>query len=127
MEAELTTWHFLVALVAFALLGAIGHAVRGLVNPLPDRLSDSPTLDMLISDGYSASDHFLGVEYDDFGYYRLDSLKNLKISVVLSVIGGALAIAFCEGADIQTAHYMNMAASWLGELFQQRMAEIGLG
>jgi hypothetical protein len=127
MEAELTTWHFIAALAAFALFGAIGHAVRGLVNPVPDRLSDSPMLDMLISDGYSASDHFLGVEYDDFGYYRFDSLKNLKISVVLSIIGGALAIAFCEGADIQTAHYMNMAAEWVASLFEQRMAELGLG
>jgi hypothetical protein len=126
MEAELTTLHLVIALAAFALFGAIGHVVRGMVNMWPDRLSDSAALDLMVSNGYSLTDHFLSVEYDDYGYYRLDSLKNLQISVVLSIIGGGLVMALSEGADVQTAQLMNIAGEWLTSLFQERLSEIGI-
>lgn len=51
--AEAATWHYAVALAVLALMGALAHVVRAVFNVLPDRLSDRPLMDLLISDGYS--------------------------------------------------------------------------
>ena len=76
---EASTWHYAVAFVLFVLLGAVGHVVRALFNVYPDRLSDKPLLDLAISDGYDWSDRIFGTEYDDAGYYRLDSWQCLPV------------------------------------------------
>ena len=108
----------------FALLGALGHVLRGSVNFYPDRLSDSPSMDFLISDGFDLSDYLFGTEYDDYGYYRLDSRKNLRISVTSSVFGGILALVLCEGLGLQIAAAMNQAAEAFAELVRLRFSSL---
>ena len=82
MPAEAATWHYFVAAAIFALLGAIGHVCRAVFNVLPDRITDRPLMDLPLSSGYNLPDLLFGTEYDDNGYYRLDSLKNFGISVM---------------------------------------------
>ncbi|MBX9466731.1 MAG: hypothetical protein KL839_02160 [Rhizobium sp.] len=79
--AEAAARHYVVALAVFALLGAPGHVSRAVFNLLPDRLSDRPVVDLVISDGYSWADMIFKTEHDDAGYYRLDSLHNLRLAV----------------------------------------------
>ena len=71
--------YYLLAGVVFALLGAAAHVCRAVVNIYPDRLSDKPWLDMAISDGYDLNDRVLGTEYDEAGFYRLDSRRNALV------------------------------------------------
>lgn len=116
------SWHFFAFLALLAAFGVLGHVVRGFVNPLPDRLSDSDGLDIILSDGYSMNDRMFGTEYDDYGYYRLDSIKNLKISVVLSMAAGAIAFLFCGN---ELAHSFAWAAdnavTWCWDLMVYRV------
>lgn len=121
----LYSWHFFAYLALLAALGVLGHVLRGFVNPLPDRLSDCESMDMVLSDGYNWNDRLFGTEYDDYGYYRLDSMKNLKISVMLSMIGGAIIYLFC-GPEVAHAFAWaaNNAASWTWDLMVYRVQNL---
>lgn len=88
METELATWHFIVAGIIFVVLGALAHVVRAVFNVFPDKLSDTPAVNVLVSSDYSWGDYLIGTEFDDGGYYRLDSLKNLRLSVTYWLIAG---------------------------------------
>lgn len=124
METELATWHFVVAGVIFALLGAIFHVTRSVFNVFPDKLSDTPAVNILVSSDYSWADHFWGTEFDDAGYYRLDSLKNLRLSVIFSVLGGLGAMLLVDGAGIGIATLIESGAGAFADLFWQRVAEL---
>lgn len=119
-------WHYLVAGGALALLGAIGHVGRAVFNMFPDRLTDKPWSDMLLSNGYNIDDHIFGTEYDDAGYYRLDSLKNLRGYVLAMVIGGWAAMLLVPHASGFVAHVINESAVWLWKLFLFRLDEAGV-
>ena len=126
MPAEAATWHYFVAAGLFALLGAIGHVCRAVFNVLPDRITDKPLLDLPLSDGYDLPDLLFGTEYDDNGYYRLDSLKNFRISCMLSTIGGLLVMLFSPGASGAVAWLIDSGLSALWNLFLYRLQNTGL-
>ncbi|MEP2980048.1 MAG: hypothetical protein ABJO86_11220 [Lentilitoribacter sp.] len=86
--------HYAAALTIAAIFGFVAHVVRGFVNPYPDKLSDSAVLNIAVSDDYSLSDHWFGVEFDAYGYYELYSMKNLKLSVYGCVFGCFVLMAF---------------------------------
>lgn len=44
-----------------------------------------------------------GTEYDDAGYYRSDSLKNLRIACSIVVVAGIGTMLFVEDASILMA------------------------
>jgi hypothetical protein len=94
METELATWHFVVAALAFALFGVGFHVCRAVFNLFPDKLSDTAAVNIFVSSGYGWADHVFGTEYDDAGYYRLDSLKNLRLTVGFCLLGGMGAMLF---------------------------------
>lgn len=124
METELATWHFAVAGILFGLLGVLSHIVRAVFNLYPDKLSDTPIVNIMVSDGYSLGDHFWGTEYDDAGYYRLDSLKNLRLSVVFSVIGGLGVMLFADGTGLGVAKLIDAGLNGLVDLFWYRVAKV---
>lgn len=86
--------HYIAALTIAAIFGFVAHIVRGFVNPYPDKLSDNAVLNIAISDDYSLSDHWFGVEFDAYGYYELYSVKNLKLSVYGCMFGCFVLMAF---------------------------------
>ncbi|MEM7301468.1 MAG: hypothetical protein AAF468_10330 [Pseudomonadota bacterium] len=104
----------------FILFGCLAHVVRATFNPFPDRISDSNTVNILFSSGYSMGDHIFGTEYDDLtGYYRLDSLKNLQLSVYFSLIFGFVCVLGIPGIwDLFVA-----GNQWLGEWVVMRLGE----
>jgi hypothetical protein len=115
--------YYLLAGALFALFGLVAHVSRAIFNVYPDRLSDKPLMDMAVSDGYDASDRLFGTEYDEAGFYRLDSLRNLNIAVLSTLALGwgsmllstEIALTFTSGADAVFA--------WVGELFMRRLSE----
>jgi hypothetical protein len=126
VPAEAATWHYFVAAAIFALIGAIGHVCRAVFNVFPDRITDRPLLDLPLSSGYDLSDLLFGTEYDDYGYYRLDSLKNFRISCMLSTAGGLFAMLFLPGVSGAVAWMIDSSLSGLWNLFLYRLREAGL-
>jgi hypothetical protein len=126
MTEDAATWHYIVAFAFFLLLGAIGHIVRAVFNVLPDRLSDKPMMDLVISDGYNMDDHVFGTEYDDGGYYRLDSWRNLRNASLLSGFGGLAVMLFSEGASKVIARGIDTALAFLWDLFLYRLDTVSL-
>ncbi|MCY0096177.1 hypothetical protein [Hoeflea ulvae] len=124
METELATWHFVVAGVIFAIFGVLAHTVRAVFNVFPDKLSDTPAVNILVSSDYSWGDYLWGTEFDDAGYYRLDSLKNLRLSVVFSVMGGLGVMVLVDGAGLGIATLIEAGISGFVDLFWQRIAEL---
>ena len=124
MIEEAATWHYAVAFVLFLILGAVGHVCRTVFNVLPDRLSDKPMLDLVISDGYDTSDHLFGTEYDDAGYYRLDSWRNFRNATLLCGFGGLAVMLFSDGASGAIARGIDMSLAWLWDLFLYRLQNL---
>lgn len=124
METELATWHFVVAGMIFALFGVLAHVIRAVFNVFPDKISDTPMVNILVSSDYSWADHLWGTEFDDGGYYRLDSLKNLRLSVTFSVFGGLAAMLLIDGAGLGIATLIEMGISGFVDLFWQRIADL---
>ena len=124
METQAYLWHYIIAGVLLALLGEISHVCRAVFNIFPDRLSDKPMMDMLISDGYNLNDMIFGTEYDDAGYYRLDSLKNLRNSVVATLLGGWATMLLVPGASGLAAEAIDESLAWLWRLFLYRLSDI---
>ncbi|MCV3764827.1 hypothetical protein [Rhizobium sp. TRM95796] len=119
-------YHFAIAGLGFCLIGAAAHATRAIFNVLPDRLSDNDRMDMILSDGYSLGDKIFGTEYDDAGYYRLDSLRNLKNSVAATLIGGWAAMLLTPGLSASIARGVEWAEDWLWDLFLHRLETLTL-
>lgn len=124
METELATWHFVVAGFVFALFGVITHVIRAVFNVFPDKISDTPAVNIWVSNGYGWADHLWGTEFDDAGYYRLDSLKNLRLSVVFSVFGGLAAMTLIDGAGLGIATLIEAGFHGFVDLFWQRIADL---
>jgi hypothetical protein len=119
MTALLGLGYYLLAGVVFALMGAVGHVLRAVVNVYPDRLTDKPWLDMAISDGYDLNDRVLGTEYDEAGFYKRDSSHNLLIAVILTVAPGWGAMLFSTDVAMLFAQGVDDATGWLGDLFMR--------
>lgn len=118
---EAATWHYVVAVGLFALVGAVGHVVRAVFNILPDRLSDRPMMDLAISDGYSWQDMIFKTEYDDAGYYRLDSLHNLRLAVCWAMFSGFLILLLAPDASRFAAYWIDFGLAALVDLFWYRV------
>ena len=121
MFEEASTWHYAVAFVLFLLLGAVGHVARAVFNVYPDRLSDKPMLDLAISDGYDWNDRIFGTEYDDAGYYRLDSWRNFRNATLGSGFVGLAFMLLSDGASGVIAHGIDVSLAWLWDLFLYRL------
>lgn len=126
METELATWHFIVAGIIFAAFGTLAHIVRAVFNVYPDKLSDTPAVNILVSNDYGWADHLWGTEFNDAGYYRLDSLKNLRLSVIFSVFGGLAAMLLIDGAGIGIASLIDAGLGGFVDLFWRRVAELSV-
>lgn len=126
MAAEAHLWHYAIAGLAFVLFGAVGHISRAIFNIFPDRLSDKPWMDMLISDGYSFGDYLFGTEYDEAGYYELYSLKNLRMYVIGALGGGWCMMLVMPGVSGMVAGVINQAAAALWDLFLYRLQNVHL-
>lgn len=126
MVTQAYLWHYIVAGILFAVLGIAGHVCRAVFNVFPDRLSDNPRMDMLVSDGYNLGDHLFGTEYDDAGYYKLDSWVNLRNAMIFTLIGGWAVMLIVPGASGAMAYAINESAKWLWELFLYRLREVGI-
>jgi hypothetical protein len=124
METQAYLWHYLVAGAVLVLIGALAHIVRAVVNIYPDRLSDRPLMDMMLSDGYDLGDRIFGTEYDDAGYYKLDSVRNLRNSVAATLVGGWAAMLLAPGLSGFVAQGINTAILWTWELFLYRLGDI---
>jgi hypothetical protein len=116
--------YYFLAGVLLALLGTIGHVIRAVANVYPDRLSDKPWLDMAVSDGYDLNDRLFGTEYDEAGFYRLDSARNLTIAVFSALAVGWGTMLFSTEAAVLFAQAADQAFAWLGDLFMRRLAEL---
>jgi hypothetical protein len=103
-------------------LGALAHICRAIFNVFPDKLSDTPAVNILVSSDYGWADHWRGTEFDDGGYYRLDSLKNLRLSVIFTVLGGLAAMLLVDGAGLGIAQLIEAGAGAFVDLFWQRVA-----
>ena len=121
METELATWHFIAAGIIFAAFGALAHVCRAVFNVFPDKISDTPAVNVFVSNDYSWGDYLWGTEFDDAGYYRLDSLKNLRLSVVFTVFGGLAAMLLVDGAALGIARLIETGAGAFVDLFWQRI------
>ncbi|MBW3096108.1 hypothetical protein [Pseudohoeflea coraliihabitans] len=124
MEVEQATWHYAVAMAAFALFGAAAHVVRAVCNLFPDKISDTAVVNILVSRGYGWADHLFGSEFDEGGYYRLDSSKNLKLSVAFTVAGGMLVLLASEEAAQGMSVIVETGCEALIALFRLRVEEI---
>jgi len=124
MELDIATWHFVFAAIGFAVLGLVAHIVRAVFNLFPDKISDTAAINIFVSDGYSWSDHLFGTEYNDAGYYKLDSAKNLKLSMFFTVAGGMGIMMFLPGAAEIIAHLIESGLRFVIDLFWQRIDEV---
>lgn len=125
MDIELATWHFIVAAMVFAAFGVLAHVIRAVFNVFPDKLSDTPAVNILVSSDYSWGDYLIGTEFDDAGYYRLDSLKNMRVSVMYWLIAGLGVMMFSAEAAQAMAWGIEAAAAGFVDLFWQRVAALG--
>ena len=121
MAEDAATWHYFVAFFLFLVLGALGHVARAVFNVYPDRLSDKPMMDLLISDGYDTGDRLFGTEYDDGGYYRLDSWRNFRNATVLSGLAGIVIMLVSDEASAAIAAGIDLCLSFLWDLFLFRV------
>lgn len=124
MIEEAATWHYAVAFVLFLLLGVVGHVCRAVFNVWPDRLSDRPMLDLMVSDGYDWNDRIFGTEYDDAGYYRLDSWRNLRNAAIGCGLAGLAVMLFSDSASVLAARGIDAALAWVWDLFLYRLETV---
>lgn len=124
MQIELATWHFVIAGVLFAALGLLAHIIRAVFNVFPDKLSDTPAVNVLVSSDYSWGDYLIGTEFDDAGYYRLDSLKNLRLSVTYWLIAGFGMMLFSAEAAQAIAWAIEAGIAGFVDLFWQRIEDL---
>ena len=124
--------YYLLAVPVLAALGVLGHVARGLFNVFPDRgYTSTPRThysltDDFLSGNYSYTDHLVGTEYDDNGYYDLHSLKNLRISVQLHLAGGFAILLLAPGAGPLFRQGVDISALWLWDLFLYRLANLSV-
>lgn len=119
----MAAWHYVAAPLVFALLGGLWHLLRSIRLPLPDRLTASPAADsFLIPGGYRWTDFVYETEFDEDGYYRLDSWRNFKVAVGLMVFFGVLILACVPDARTLFGETMDFLVRWLWGRLQYRLA-----
>jgi hypothetical protein len=118
---EAATWHYAVALALLALIGALGHVLRAVVNIVPDRLTNRPVPDLILSSGYDWKDWLFAIQYDDEGYYRLDSLHNLRIAIGWAVFSGFWLLLFAPDASKIASYCIDQSLAALVDLFWYRV------
>lgn len=116
MQAEAFTWHYVVALGFFTALGLIGHVCRALFNPLPDGLYDGAPMDRIVPGRHSWSDRLFGCDYDDGGFYRLNSLRNLRNAALLSGFSGMAVMLLSPATAGALAQVIDSGLAGLGGL-----------
>ncbi|UJW74297.1 hypothetical protein [Rhizobium sp. SL42] len=126
MPQDAATWHYVVAAFLLLILGVAAHVARAVFNLYPDRLSDRPMMDLMISDGFDWNDWLFGTEYDENGYYRLDSLKNLRLSCSYSMFGGLAGMLLVPGASASVAQVIDDGLLSLYELWLYRWENLRL-
>ena len=125
-QIELATWHFVAAAALFTLCGLAAHVIRAVFNVFPDKLSDTPVVNVMVSGGYSWGDYLIGTEFDDAGYYRLDSLKNLRISISYWLVAGLGLMLFSAESALAIAYGIDLGLAAIVDLFWLRVDELGL-
>lgn len=124
--------YYAIAVPVFLLFGLLHHAVRGIFNLYPDRgYTSTPRdgysfTDDFLSGNYSVTDHLVGTEYDENGYYDLHSLKNLRIACQFSLVGGMGALILVPGLDLLFRDAVDFVALWLWDLFVYRIYNLKL-
>lgn len=116
--------HYAAALVISAVIGLVAHVLRGSINLYPDKLSDSAILNITVSDDYSVSDHWFGVEFDAYGFYELYSMKNLKLSVYGCMFACFVLMAFDAATGSTIALLLNIMFEHIGNYLDHSFAII---
>jgi len=122
MTTQVTIWHYIAAPFVFALLGVLWHLWRSIPLPLPDKLTNSWRTDsFLIPGGYRWTDFVYETEFDEDGYYRFDSWRNLKIAVGLVVMAGLFVILAMPDLAGLFAEALNALSRWMWERILWRL------
>ena len=72
---------------------------------------------------HDMNDRIFGTEYDDAGFYVLDSGRNLKNAVLLTLLPGWGAMLLSTDVAVLFAKGADFVLLWLGDLFMQKLAE----
>ncbi len=116
METQATVWHYLAAPFVLAGIGALWHLARALWAPFPERVIGSKFVDIHLPFGYLITDLIHETEFDEDGYYRLDSWQNLKVAVSLVVAVGMFFLLFSSEIASFFASCVNTTLQWLVDL-----------
>ena len=119
IEQQIPSWHFLFVGFVLVFLGSVAHVIRGFVNLYPDKISGNDTVNILFSEGYDALDHFLGVEYTDYGFYDLYSGKSLRVSITLWLVFGYVAY-LCYDDPAGLSALIGDLFEWIGNRFVEQ-------
>lgn len=89
---------FVVWVLLGLMIGLAAHWWKSHADPWPDVLDkDSPLFNMMLTE-YSAVNYALDHEYDEAGFWKWESLKNLAFYLVLGLAGVLLPVyATAEG------------------------------
>ena len=124
MEQTVHFWHYGIMITAFAVMGVLVHIGRAVFNLYPDRLTDSKEMDVMISPGYTLSDYFFDLEFDENGFYELYSLKNLRFCIVCGIICGIVFVIGVPETNKMVAGWIDAVLKYTGELFIYRIHHI---
>lgn len=91
-------------------------------NAFPGKLSETPTVNIMVSSDYGWADYFWGTEFDDAASARQPEEPSL--SVMFTGAGGMAAMLFVDGAGLGIAQLIETGAGAFAELFWQRIAEL---
>lgn len=120
MEAQVTFWHYLAAPFVLAAIGTIWHLARALWAPYPERLTGTWYVDAHLPLGYRLTDWIHETEFDEDGYYRLDSWRNLTVAISLVVAVGMFFILCSPEVAGVFAACVNAALQWFFDLVVYR-------
>ena len=110
--------------LAGALAGFIGHIIRATVNLYPDKISDNELVNIIVSPDYSTSDSVFNLEFDDFGFYKLYSIKNVQFCLACGFATGFFA--YVVAPEPQTSELIAQIFSGFGELVADRWENLRL-
>lgn len=120
MVQDVTVWHYLAGFGVFCWLGVVAHVCRAVFNPLTDKLSGRPVMEMARSDGFN-SDWLLGTDYDAGGYYRLGSLRNLRNAIAPAAFSGLCVMTISPDVAALMARVIDTGVDGLGYLVAFRL------
>ena len=121
-QTPVTIWHFPFGILIAVVSGVLCHVGRAVFNVFPDRISDSHTMDMIVSSNYSFADWYYGTEFNDAGYYELYSAKNLRLSIIYNLVAFVALWFVLPTFPNKVAFAGNWLASGFGEAFLSSIA-----